>query len=90
MNTIQALRQAGYKVRVLHFRDKFYKNRMGSSINGYESPKGGFTKIVIDSPEGKHYEGEAWCSPKDNYNKKLGVRIALGRCGVYNGSTAAK
>lgn len=81
MNTVQELRKAGYKVRVLHFRDRIFKNRMDSSINGYESPKGGFTKIIIDSPDGRHYEGEAWCSPKDNYSKKLGVRIALGRCG---------
>lgn len=90
MNTVQELRNAGYKVRVLHFRDRAFKNRMDTSFTGYESPKGGFTKVIIDSPEGNHYEGEAYCSKKDNYNKKLGVRIALGRCGVLNEPVIAK
>lgn len=90
MNSIQELRNAGYKVRVLHFRDRISKNRMDTSMTGYESPKGGFTKVIIDSPEGNHYEGEAHCSKKDNYNKKLGVRIALGRCGVQNESVVTK
>lgn len=87
MNTIQELRNAGYKVKVLHFRDRIFKSRMDTSFTGYESPKGGFTKVIIDSPEGDHYEGEAYCSKKDNYNKKLGVRIALGRCGVLNATS---
>lgn len=80
--TVQELRNKGYKVRVLHIRDRFYKPRMDSSINGYESPKGGTTHIIIDSPNGDHFEGIARCSKQDNYNKKLGVRIALGRSGV--------
>lgn len=80
--TVQELRNKGYKVRVLHIRDKFYKPRMDSSINGYESPKGGITHVIIDSPNGEHFEGVARCSRQDNYNKKLGVRIALGRSGV--------
>lgn len=80
--TVQDLRNNGYKVRVLHFRNIFYKNRMGSNPNGYESPKGGYTRVIIDSPNGDHFEGAAKCSNKDNYNKKLGVRIALGRSGV--------
>ncbi len=40
-------------------------------------------KIIIDSPTGENYRGLAICSKKDNYNKKLGVKIALGRCGFY-------
>lgn len=71
--TVQELRNAGYKVRVLHSRR--------DTFDGYR-PKGGFTRVVIDSPYGEHFEGEAKCSDKDNYNKKLGVRIALGRCGL--------
>jgi hypothetical protein len=55
---------------------------MDSNMNGYESPKGGTTHVIIDSPNGEHFEGIARCSKQDNYNKKLGVRIALGRSGV--------
>lgn len=80
--TVQELRNKGYKVRVLHIRDRIYKKRMDSSVNGSESPKGGITHVIIDSPNGEHFEGVARCSKQDNYNKKLGVRIALGRSGV--------
>lgn len=82
--TVQELRNLGYKVRVLHFRERFFKPRMDTSINGYESPKGGHTRVIIDSPNGNHYEGTAICSKRDNYNKKLGVKIAIGRSGVIN------
>lgn len=74
--TVQQLRNNGYKVKVLHFRDYSPKGL-------YE--KGGTTQVIIDSPNGDHFEGIAKCSDKDNYNKKLGVRIAIGRSGVLNG-----
>jgi hypothetical protein len=90
--TIQQLRNSGYKVRVLHNRlyNGYYKWQVGSkpnqSVHGYApidpDTKGGSTQIVIDSPHGNHYEGLAICSKKENYNKKLGVRIALGRCNI--------
>jgi hypothetical protein len=90
--TIQQLRNSGYKVRVSH--NRLYKgyhrwqvgSRHTSSDYGYgpidPDTKGGSTQIIIDSPHGRHYEGLAICSKKENYNKKLGVRIALGRCNV--------
>ena len=89
--TIQQLRNSGYKVRVLHNRlyNGYYKWQVGSKPNGDHGygpidpdTKGGSTQIVIDSPSGEHYEGLAICSKKENYNKKLGVRIALGRCNI--------
>ena len=89
--TVQELRNDGYKVRVLHNRlyNGYYKWQVGSkptSDCGYgpidPDTKGGSTQIVIDSPSGEHYEGLAICSKKENYNKKLGVRIALGRCNI--------
>ena len=90
--TIQQLRNSGYKVRVLHNRlyNGYYKWQVGSkpnqSVHGYApidpDTKGGSTQIVIDSPNGNHYEGLAICSKKENYNKRLGVRIALGRCNL--------
>lgn len=86
--TVQELRNNGYKIKVLHHRlyNGYHKWQVGSkpNTNGPISPdtKGGSTHIIIDSPTGSHYEGIALCSRVDNYDKKLGVKIALGRSGV--------
>lgn len=91
--TVQDLRNKGYKVRVLHNRlyNGYHKWQVGSRpTSGYmggpidPDPKGGSTEIVIDSPDGQNFKGLAICSKKENYNKRMGVRIALGRSGVYN------
>lgn len=71
--TVKNLRQTGWKVRVLHHRVD--DNR----ILGEIYPKGGKTVIILDSPSGEHFEGVAVCSDNDLYNKKIGVKIALGR-----------
>ena len=83
---VQDLRNAGYKVKVLHFRDPVlpFKGDFRDYIKHPKRPKGGSTRVIIDSPSGDHFEGEARCSDKENYDKKLGVRIALGRSGVYD------
>ena len=89
--TVQELRNSGYKVKVLH-------NRLYNGYQKWETPaddfgdytfvnpdsKGGSTQVIIDSPNGQHFEGHSICSKKDNYDKKMGVRIALGRSGVLN------
>lgn len=86
--TVQQLRNKGYKVRVLHNRlyNGYHKWQVGSrpKTDGPIDPdtKGGSTHIIINSPTGSHYEGLAICSKVDNYDKKLGVKIALGRSGV--------
>ncbi len=67
---VKQLRQSGYKVRVMHMRNK--------SDVGYD-PHGGTTRVEITTPEGKELVGEARCSNQDNYSKKIGVAIALGR-----------
>jgi hypothetical protein len=74
--TVSFLRKSGYKVAVMHTR-KY-------DLYGVKNPKGGKTVIIIDSPHGEHFEGTAVCCSSDNYNKKLGVRIALGRSGVVD------
>jgi hypothetical protein len=82
MTTVKELRQSGYKVRVLHHRNyKTYKvaNNPNQFVQKSIHNLGGKTEIIIDSPNGEHYEGVAICSKTDNYNKKLGVKIALGR-----------
>jgi len=67
---VSELRSNGFKVRVLHHRKW---NLCGISNLG------GRTIVQIKTPEGQELEGEAICSKEDNYNKKLGVSIAIGR-----------
>jgi len=38
-----------------------------------------FTRIELTSPDQKDSVGTAYCSRKDQWNRKLGNRIALGR-----------
>ena len=89
--TVQQLRNAGYKVRVLHNRlyNGYHRWQVGARDRAVFSgvpidpdSKGGSTQIIIDSPTGEHFRGLAICNKKDNYDKKMGVRIALGRSGV--------
>lgn len=73
--TVKELRQSGYKIKVIHYRlyvDKF-------DYNEGISAKGGRTELLLMSPEGIQIKAEAKCSPKDNYCRKTGVAIALGR-----------
>lgn len=43
------------------------------------SPRGGVTSCKITLPDGRETIGVAECSEKDNYSKKIGRDIALGR-----------
>jgi hypothetical protein len=71
MNTVESLRKKGYKVRVHHCR------KHGGQPN--PTACGGKTVVEITTPDGTTLVGKARCNRKENYNKKLGVRIALGR-----------
>lgn len=72
MKTVQELRQSGYKVRVIHKRERLVNTFSPNTL-------GGTTIVELRTPEGVELRAEARCSTKDNYNKKLGVKIALGR-----------
>jgi len=79
MKTVHDLRKEGHKVRVTHYRYLSQPNLRGER---YLSCKGGATMIdvTIMGAHGKRTEkGVACFSPEENYNRKLGVRIALGR-----------
>ena len=80
METVKSLRQKGYKVRVLHIRNHEYTSEPLGKFDMMKqmSSKGGNTRIEL-SYVGLDAVGEATCHPKDNYNKKEGVRIALER-----------
>jgi|LakMenE01Jun11ns_1017448.scaffolds.fasta_scaffold9928910_6 hypothetical protein len=82
MQTVENLRKSGWKVRVLHYRnDESCEGKVKSSHSKeYKiNPKGGKTVVILDSPFGEHFEGLAICNAGDLYNKKIGVKIAIGR-----------
>ena len=54
-------------------------NSDGLDISKEVSPRYGQTEVRVTSPSGKVFIGVAKCCEHDNYNKKLGVRKALGR-----------
>lgn len=77
--TIQQLRQSGYKVRVLH-RDWIGLDRERVDISRLARDKNPcVTQIDVTSPDGKNSTGYAFRATGDNYNRKLGNQIALGR-----------
>ncbi len=79
MLTVQNLRKMGYKVKVWHHRVYMCDNS-GKNLTGDYAPRGGMTEIqVYDMSDQNVYTGTAYCSRKDQYDRKLGVKIALGR-----------
>jgi hypothetical protein len=77
--TIKDLRRQGYKVRVIHCRPVVEIIKF-SGILKEVSAKGGTTRIEITTPDKQHDAfGEAVCSNQDNFNRKTGNSIALGR-----------
>lgn len=68
--TVEQLRRNGYKVRVKHFRRE--------NSDGINS-RGGKTVVEVTTPCGSTLVGMSRCNRKENFNKRLGVRIALGR-----------
>lgn len=75
-HTLESLRKAGYRVDVIHNREVVY-----NSLNDVEfAPCGGQTVVTIEAPNKTHgAKGIANCSKVDNYNRKMGYKIALGR-----------
>jgi hypothetical protein len=81
MKTVEQLRKDGFKVKVLHSR-KYYSHILPDLSSDYDlkiDPRGGHTKVVLTDPTGRTVESIAKCSTQDNYSKKIGRDIALGR-----------
>jgi biotin operon repressor len=79
MLNIKKLRQAGYKVRVLHTRKYNTIQKIGGTYKEI-SPKGGETFIEITTPDKNlTTAGASICSDKELYDRKKGNEIALGR-----------
>lgn len=70
--TVNELRKAGCKVKIIH-------NRLANSMPMVVLPNGGHTDITVTTPDGKTYFETAHCCDLDPYNKKIGVAVALGR-----------
>lgn len=70
MSDVERLRKSGFKVRVKHYRLM--------NLDGIKA-RGGKTVVEVTTPEGETLVGMARCSRNENFNKRLGVRIALGR-----------
>ena len=68
---IRELKQFGYDVKVFYKRNRCNRGRI--------QPRGGVTLVSVIDPNGQQHIGESICSKADTFNKKLGVRIALGR-----------
>ena len=87
ISPVQVLRQAGNKVKVIHYRASREKALNGhmklipswNVTNDQFYPKGGLTQVSIQTPEGHEATGEVKCSHHDPYNRRLGVKIAVGR-----------
>ena len=77
--TIKDLRRQGYKVRVMHARHYVTKQKISGTVLDL-SARGGSTTIELTTPDKQHtVSGKAVCSLEDNFNKKMGNSIALGR-----------
>ncbi len=84
--TVKELRQNCYKVKV-HTQRFPYNNGLDENIlvpefelePSFRSQKGGQTTVYLTTPDGKDYVGEARCNKVDPFNRRKGVKIALGR-----------
>jgi AraC-like DNA-binding protein len=77
MLTVNDLKQKGYQVWVRHYRRKNINRNVSPPVEEI-AQYGGYT-IVRLKDEYQEEVGVAFCSKKDKFNKKLGLRIALGR-----------
>lgn len=75
MTTVHDLRKMGYTVKVRHDRI-FTEPKFGGWAM---SPKGGSTQVNIYMDGKLITSGYSKCCDLDNYDRKLGVKIALGR-----------
>ena len=59
---------------------KFHHTRLcENDIPFLFTPRGGQTECIVTFPDGTEDRGQARCSKRDNYSKRIGRDIALGR-----------
>ena len=87
MTTIHNLRLKGCKVRVGHWRfvnGILYPPRLVGSVKRQKrfkeiKSKGGKTEIELTFPGIETFSSYAKCRVDDNFNRKIGINICLGR-----------
>lgn len=86
LKSIYQLRKENYKVRVCHSRyiqtcsGTAYELKPLRDVPGPERfPRGGMTVVEITTPKGNNYSAVAKCNLVDAFDRKKGVKIALGR-----------
>ena len=79
-------RAAGYKVKINHLRwvsdgesDALVAPGTARLLGLPMSEKGGATYVELLAEDGSKSVGKAFCMPTDNFDRSLGVIIALGR-----------
>lgn len=83
--TVAELRRAGFKVRVTQMRynkndTKFSTLVPTRELSGAErGHKGGELSVEITSPQGDELVGRAICSKKDSFNRKIALKMSIGR-----------
>ena len=82
--TVQGLRKEGFKVGVRHHIGELEGveyERVKKDVGDFAAQNGkGFTEISLTPPRSSRtFSYIAVCGPKDQYNKKIGVRVALNR-----------
>lgn len=87
MDVIEAGKPQVKEVRFQHFRRVRLANGFMALLRQHQwkergltpEPRGGFTNARVTLEDGTVVEAQAECSLKDNYSKKLGRQVALGR-----------
>lgn len=69
--TVEDIKRLGYKIKVYHDRLKDSTGRI--------LPRGGSTTVEITDNHGHTSFGHAKCHEKDNFMKRIGIMIAIGR-----------
>jgi hypothetical protein len=83
--TVANLRQKNFKVRVLQRRYAMDDTKFTTLLPLRDLPgpqrshKAGELLVEVTTPEGIELSGKAVCSKKDSFNRKLALRMALGR-----------
>lgn len=75
--TVAELRKAGWKVGVHH---QFYTEGRVSPREGRDIGPGWRTDVGVTPPgDEQMIRASACCNPKDAYNRRIGLNVALGR-----------
>lgn len=79
---IEHLQNDGWTVEIIHNRNVRVsldgQVNFGNPLRREINPKGGYTAAILER-DGVRIVGEAFCSKHDNYSRKIGANIALGR-----------